>query len=330
MPAEASEAQAPRALWKMMTRIRAFETRLAADYPSGAIPGHIHLTLGQEAIAAGVCRHLTGADWIASTHRGHGHALAKGCDPYAMMAEIYGRESGLCRGRGGSMHLADRDGGLLGCSGIVGANAPLALGAALTAKTLASGALAVCFLGDGAANQGQVFEAMNMAAALALPCLFVIEDNGFGEFTPARQVTGTEDLAARAAGFGMPAEGLDGTDAFAVAEAAAGAVQRARDGGGPSTLVARAARFSGHFEGDGQSYRPDAPGARIGGERDPLIRFKARMRETGVLGEAELAAIEEAAEAEMARAAEDARSAPWPAGESLADAVYASAPGGSS
>jgi len=322
------KAAEPRALWTAMARIRAFETRLAGEYETGDIPGHIHLYLGQEAIAAGVCAHLIEADSIASTHRGHGHALAKGCDPAAMMAEIFGRESGLCRGRGGSMHLADLGRGLLGCTGIVGANAPLALGAALTAKTLKTGNVAVCFLGDGGANQGAAFEAMNMAAALALPCLFVIEDNGFGEFTPAARVTGTEDLAGRAASFGMPASTVDGTDALAVAAAAGEAVARARAGGRPATLVAQAPRFSGHFEGDSQAYRGEDPEARIAGKQDPLVRFRARMAETGALGEVELDAIERAAEEEMAGAVAAARAAPWPEAASLGEAVYTAAPGG--
>lgn len=299
-------------LWREMVRIRAFEGCLAVAYKSGEIPGHIHLCTGQEGIAAGVCAHLGRADIITSTHRGHGHALAKGCDPVAMMAEIYGRATGLCGGRAGSMHLADPAHGLLASTGIVGANAPLALGAALTAKTLETGAIAVAFLGDGAANQGQVFETMNMAAALALPCLFVIEDNGFGEFTASAAVTGTDDLAARIAAFGMPAAAVDGTDAVEVAKSAKVAIAHARTGKGPSALVCRAIRLSGHFEGDAQAYRAEPERPVIGGSFDPLIRFRARMAASGGLGPDELDRIEQDAEAEMAKALEAARAAPWP------------------
>lgn len=310
------------ALWRMMVRIRAFETRLAAEYATGDIPGHIHLCLGQEAIAAGVCAHLEAGDIVVSTHRGHGHALARGCDPAAMMAEIFGRTTGLCGGRGGSMHLADPERGLLGCTGIVGANAPLALGAALTAKTLQTGAIGVCFLGDGAANQGAVLESLNMAAALALPCLFVIEDNGFGEFTPSAAATGATDLAARARAFGMPAADLDGTDAIAVHAAAAERVAAIRRGVGPATIVARAPRLCGHFEGDAQGYRPDAAAASAtpGGNGDPLVRLHAAIAEAGTIDETALEAAQRDAEAEMAAAAVTARAAPLPEPASLSGA----------
>lgn len=307
------DAEALLGLWRMMTRIRAFELSLAKAYEAEEIPGHIHLCLGQEAIAAGVCAHLERNDVITSTHRGHGHALAKGCDPAAMMAEIFGRSTGLCGGQAGSMHLAEPARGLLASTGIVGANAPLALGAALTAKTLGSGAVAVAFLGDGAANQGQVFEAMNMAAALALPCLFVIEDNGYGEFTASAAVTGTDDLAARMAAFGMPAKSVDGTDAIAVAEAAGEAITHARNGNGPAGLVCRAARLSGHFEGDAQVYRTEPRRPALCGPGDPLMRFRERAVENETLDPAALDRIEREAGAEMDEALASARAAPWPA-----------------
>lgn len=300
------------ALWRGMVRIRAFELCLAGACENGNIPGHIHLCLGQEAIAAGVCAHLGREDVITSTHRGHGHALAKGCDAAAMMAEIFGRANGLCSGRAGSMHLADPERGLLASTGIVGANAPLALGAALTAKTLGTGAVAVAFLGDGASNQGQVFEAMNMAAALALPCLFVIEDNGYGEFTPGNAVTGTSDLAARTAAFGMPAETVDGTDALAVYAAAERGIAHARADKGPAGLVCCASRLSGHFEGDRQAYRHEPERPAPGGETDPLARFRRWVAESGAPAPDELDRIEDEAKAEMAAALDRARAAPWP------------------
>jgi len=300
------------ALWRMMVRIRAFETRLAAEYEIGDIRGHIHLCIGQEAIAAGVCAALAPDDVITSTHRGHGHALAKGCDPAAMMTEILGRASGLCGGLAGSMHLADPVRGLLASTGIVGANAPLALGAALTAKTLASGQVAVCFLGDGAANQGAVLESLNLAAALTLPCLFVIEDNGYGEFTASNAVTGTSDLVARCSAFGMPAQAVNGADVCDVLAATESAVARARSGRGPSSLVCKVSRLGGHFEGDPQAYREEAEPPRIGGDTDPLAHFRRRVAAERTIDPADLSRIERHAAEEMSRAIEAARSAPWP------------------
>ena len=304
-------------LWRTMVRIRAFEERLRTEYRAGHVPGHVHLSLGQEAVPAGLSLHLDQCDIVTSTHRGHGHALAKGVDATAMMMEIFGRAGGCCGGKGGSMHIADPDRGLLCANGIVGANAPLALGAALSAKLLGERRIAVAFLGDGASNQGAVFESLNLAAAFALPCLFVIEDNGYGEYTPRAAVTGTDDLAARIRGFGMPAERIDGSDVLAVEVTARRTIARLRKGQAPAAIVAEVARFSGHFEGDAQAYRAPDEVAAVRRARDPLSIFRRRVLEAGWLDTATLDAVRAAAEEEMAAAATAAGKAPPPPADAL-------------
>ena len=207
------------AAYKRMRDIREFEDRLHDENNTGDIPGFIHLYSGEEAIAVGICENLTDKDFITSTHRGHGHCIAKGCDIHAMMLEIFGKDDGLCRGKGGSMHIADLDKGMLGANGIVGGGPPLAIGAALSAKTLKNGGIGLSFTGDGGSNQGLTFEAINMAVVLKLPVIFVFENNGFGEGTAHDYAVGSKDIAGRAAGFGLPAEKVDGTDFFAVLSA---------------------------------------------------------------------------------------------------------------
>src|SRR5258706_12624750 len=200
--------------YRTMRRIRDFEERVNTEFVAGRVPGFVHLYSGEEAIAVGVCMHLDAADYIGSTHRGHGHSLAKGCDPKGMMLEILGKAEGLCAGKGGSMHIADLQRGMLGANAIVGGSPPLVIGAALTVKTLKSDRVAVAFTGDGGSNQGTIFEAMNMAVGLQLPAIFVIENNGYGGGTAPGDAVGAQDAARRAAGFGMPpAEGA-GTDFF--------------------------------------------------------------------------------------------------------------------
>ncbi len=304
-------------LWRTMLRIRAFEERLQAEARAGRVPGHVHLSLGQEAVPAGVSLHLDDRDIVTSTHRGHGHALAKGVDATAMMREVFGCAEGCCGGKGGSMHIADPGHGLLCANGIVGANAPLAVGAALSARLLDERRVAVAWLGDGASNQGAVFESLNLAAAFALPCLFVIEDNGYGEYTPRAAVTGTDDLAARIRGFGMPASRIDGSDVFAVAAAAREAIARLRSGKGPAAIVAEVARFSGHFEGDAQTYRAPEEIAAAQRARDPLAIFRRRVLDAGRLDAATLDAAAVAAEEEMAAAVRAARTAPPPPADAL-------------
>ncbi|MEV4644855.1 thiamine pyrophosphate-dependent dehydrogenase E1 component subunit alpha [Saccharopolyspora sp. NPDC049357] len=309
--------------YRKMTEIRAFEDRLHEENATGDIPGFIHLYSGQEAIAVGVCENLRDTDHIGSTHRGHGHCIAKGCDIHGMMAEIFGKEDGLCRGKGGSMHIADLSVGMLGANAIVGGAPSLAIGAALSSKTLGNGGVAASFTGDGGSNQGTVFEAMNMAVVLQLPIVFVIENNGFGEATGTDYAVGAPDIAARAASFGMPGVSVDGTDFFEVHEAARQAVERARDGGGPTAIEARAHRWFGHFEGDAQLYRTPEQVAELRRTKDPLLNFRAKV-DSRKASAKELDSIEEEARLRVDDAVAKARAAAYPEVESLLTDVYVS------
>ena len=308
--------------YRRMRTIREFEDRLHVEIATGEIPGFTHLYAGQEAVAVGVCDNLSDADYIASTHRGHGHCIAKGCDVEGMMLEIYGRAAGLCKGKGGSMHIADVTKGMLGANAIVGGGPPLAVGAAIACRNRGDRTVAVAFGGDGSCNQGTVFEAMNLAVVLQAPAIFVIEDNGYSEHTGASYAVGSKDIAGRARGFGMPAEAVDGADYFAVYEGMARAVERARKGGGPSTLVANITRYYGHFEGDPQNYRAKGEVARLRETMDCLKRFRARMESTKDLVAAELDAIDVEVLALIERAVSQARAAPPPAESELTTDVY--------
>ncbi|MGB4778529.1 thiamine pyrophosphate-dependent dehydrogenase E1 component subunit alpha [Microbacterium sp.] len=308
--------------YRRMSEIRAFEDRLHLENMTGDIPGFIHLYAGEEATAVGVCDNLRPTDVIVSTHRGHGHCLAKGCEIQPMMCEIFGKDEGLCRGKGGSMHIADLSVGMLGANGIVGGGPPLAIGAGLSAKTLRNGGVAVSFTGDGGSNQGLVFEAMNMAVVLQLPVVFVYENNGMGEATGAAFAVGSGDIAGRAAGFGLPATVVDGTDYFAVRDAAATAIERARSGGGPSVIEATSIRFYGHFEGDAGLYRTPEQLQEFKDSRDPLKIFRTRTAD--LIEASALDEIDEAATTEVDAAVAYARAAAWPAPTQVLTDVYAS------
>jgi pyruvate dehydrogenase E1 component alpha subunit len=266
--------------------------------------------------------HFDDHDYIGSTHRGHGHCIAKGCDIEGMMLEIYGKADGLCGGKGGSMHIADMERGMLGANAIVGGSPPLAVGAALTAKTLRSGRVAVSFTGDGGSNQGTMFEAMNMAVVLKLPVIFVVENNGYAEGTGVDYAVGSKDIAARAAGFGMPATRIDGLDFFAVYEATAEAVTRARDGLGPSFIEARCVRHHGHYCGDPQGYRSKQELEAVRVDSDPLLRFRDRVRTAALLETSELDAIDVEVERHIAAAADKARTGADPLPAALLSDVY--------
>jgi pyruvate dehydrogenase E1 component alpha subunit len=266
-----------------------------------------------------MCLHLGPKDYITSTHRGHGHSIAKGCDVVGMMCELFARHSGLCGGKGGSMHIADLDQGMLGANGIVGGGPPLVVGAALTAKTLGTGTVAVCFSGDGASNQGTTFEALNMAVVLKLPAVFVFENNQYGEGTGVGYAVGSHDIAGRAAGFGLPAVKVSGDDFFAVHEAAREAVERARSGGGPSAIEVDTCRFYGHHSGDAQDEVK-----RLRDERDCLRIFRARVTEAALLDASELDKVEGEVAALIDRAVETARAAPPPPESTLLTDVYVS------
>jgi pyruvate dehydrogenase E1 component alpha subunit len=307
--------------YRTMRTIRAFEDRCAQEIGTGDIPGSVHLYAGEEASGVGICMHLSDKDAIASTHRGHGHCIAKGCDVEAMMAEIFGRATGTCKGKGGSMHIADLSKGMLGANGIVGGGPPLICGAALTAKTLKTGGVAVCFMGDGAFNQGTTAEAMNLAKVWTLPAIFVVENNGFGEATRTEFAT-AGDITARAAAYGMPAIEVDGLDFFAVHQAAGEVIERARKGGGPAMLHVKVPRFYGHFSGDAETYRSPEEKERIRREEDCLKLFRKRVTEAGLLDASQLDAIDKEAAALIDKAVKAARAAPLPDPREVTTDVY--------
>ncbi|CAI3924837.1 TPP-dependent pyruvate or acetoin dehydrogenase subunit alpha (AcoA) (PDB:1DTW) [Commensalibacter communis] len=308
--------------YKHMRDIREFEERLHDENTTGDISGFIHLYSGEEAVAVGVCENLTDKDYITSTHRGHGHCIAKGCDIHAMMAEIFGKDEGLCRGKGGSMHIADLDKGMLGANGIVGGGPPLAIGAALTAKTLKTGGIGLSFTGDGGSSHGLTFEAMNMAVVLQLPVIFIFENNGFGEGTGCDYAVGSKDIAGRAAGFGMPAEKVDGTDFFAVYEAAHKAIERAREGKGPSVIEATTNRFYSHFEGDPGLVRSKEEIEYIREHKDPLKIFRQKVK--GQVSDEKLDQIDKDSKALVDDAVKKARAAKNPEVSQLYTDVYVS------
>ncbi len=307
--------------YRQMRTIRVFETSVFAEAQAGRVPGSTHLYAGQEAVAVGVCMALREGDFIASTHRGHGHSIAKGCEVAPMMAEILGKATGTCKGKGGSMHIADLEKGMLGANGIVGGGPPIVCGAALSAKTLGTGAVAVCFSGDGAVNQGTTAESLNLAMVWQLPVIFVVEDNGWGEATSSAYAT-AGDIVKRAQGYGMRAEKVDGLSLSDVYEAMLGAVDHVRGGQGPVLLHITTERFYGHFNGDTDSYRSDALKADQRANRDCLTRLRRLMAEGGLVEPDRIDAIDAEVDALIAAAVADARAAPEPDVASLITDVY--------
>jgi len=307
--------------YRMMCDIRAFEDRVHDEFATGSIPGFVHLYAGEEASAVGFMMHLGDKDYIASTHRGHGHCIAKGCDIKAMMKEIYGRRDGLCGGKGGSMHIADLDKGMMGANGIVGGGPPLICGAALSAKTLKTGGVAIAFVGDGGSNQGTTLESFNLAKVWDLPAIFVVEDNRYAESTASAWSVGGSQLE-RAAGFGLPARKVDGQDFFAVYEAAQEAIERARDGGGPSLVHVETYRYYGHFEGDAITYRHAEETEQMRAERDCLTLFRERVTAAGVLESAQIDELEAQSKALVDEAVREAVAAPPPGEQDLMTDVY--------
>jgi len=310
--------------YRKMRTIREFEERVHKEFATGKIPGFVHLYAGEEASAVGVCQQLNGVDYIASTHRGHGHSIAKGCDVIGMMQEIYGRRGGLCKGKGGSMHIADISVGMLGANGIVGGGPPLACGAALSAKLRKTGGVAVAFFGDGAFNQGTTLESMNFASVYQLPVYFVLEDNGYAESTASSWSIGGHNPVRRAEGFGIPGEHVDGHDFFAVYRAAADAVTRLRAGEGPQFLHVSFTRYYGHFEGDAMTYRPPGEVTEERQYLDPLKFFRARVVGAALLENSALDAIDTEVGTLIDRAVATALAAPPPAAEDLLTDVYKS------
>ena len=308
--------------YRTMKTIREFEERLHVDFGRGEIPGFVHLYAGEEATATGIIMHLNDQDRIASTHRGHGHCIAKGVDVKQMMAEIYGKVTGSCRGKGGSMHIADLSKGMMGANGILGAGSPLACGAALAAQKLGHGGIGMSFTGDGASNQGTFLESLNLAAVWNLPMVFVIENNGYAESTSVDYGTAVDSYVDRASGFGLPGVTVDGTDFFAVHEAAGEVIKRAREGGGPSLLECKMIRFFGHFEGDAQTYKAEGENEYNRTNNDCLKLFRARVSEAAVISDDEMNAIDAEVLALIESAVEAAIAAPSPTAADLTTDVY--------
>jgi len=296
--------------YRQMKVIRAFEERLHDEIMTGEIAGFTHLYAGQEAVAVGVCEHLDSEDKIVSTHRGHGHCIAKGCDVHAMMKEIWGSKEGLCKGKGGSMHIADVDQGMLGANGIVGAGAPIAVGAALAAKIDGKGKVAIAFSGDGACNQGTTFEAMNFAVVTQAPAIFLFENNHYSEHTGVDYAVGTnQDIASRAEAFGMKVWRGDGCDFFSVHETMREVLEHVRAGNGPAAVEFDTERYYGHFEGDPQRYRGEGELDRIREERDCLKAFRKSVTEAKLLEGADLDKVEQEVMAQIDDAVAAARAA---------------------
>ena len=314
--------------YRRMKTIRDFEELLHEEIATGEIAGFTHLYCGQEAVAVGVCEHLSDDDKIVSTHRGHGHCLAKGCDVTGMMKEIWGSREGLCKGKGGSMHIADTDKGMLGANGIVGAGAPIAVGAAMAAKLDGMDAdgklrVAIAFSGDGACNQGTTFEAMNMAVVTNAPAIFVFENNHYSEHTGYKYAVGTSrDIASRAEAFGMKVWRGDGTDFSAVHDTMREVLEYVRAGNGPAAVEFDTERFYGHFEGDPQRYRGKGEMDRIRAERDCIKNFRRTVTEAKLLEGSDLDRVDE----EVAKTIEDAvaaaRAADRPTAEDVLTDVY--------
>jgi pyruvate dehydrogenase E1 component alpha subunit len=312
-------------VYERMRLIREFENRLHKDFASGKIPGFVHLYAGEEAVAVGLCANLTDRDFITSTHRGHGHCIAKGVEINGMMAEIYGKATGSCKGKGGSMHIADVSKGMLGANGIVGGGPPLACGSGLSAKVRGTDQVTVCFFGDGASNQGTTLEGMNLAGIWKLPIVFVCENNGYAETTSPKYSVSGQDISARARGFGLPSVAVDGLDFFAIYEAAYEAVGRARRGEGPTFIEAQTYRYYGHFEGDNIKYRNRDEEEEYRA-RDCLVRFRNVVTSQGLASQAELDAIDANAQRRVEEAVKFADSSPQPAKSELLTDVYVNFP----
>jgi acetoin:2,6-dichlorophenolindophenol oxidoreductase subunit alpha len=310
--------------YRVMRTIREFEERLHTEFATGEIPGFVHLYAGEEAIAAGVCAHLGPDDYVASTHRGHGHSIAKGCDVTAMMAEIYGKRAGICHGKGGSMHIADLSKGMLGANGIVGGGPPLVCGVGLTAKVRGSDQVAVSFTGDGGSNQGTFLESLNLAAAWHLPVVFVVENNGYAESTSPTFHQNGVDMIKRADGFGLPGISVDGFDFFAVHEAAGEAIARARSGGGATLVECKGMRYYGHFEGDQQTYRAAGEVDEVRRTRDCLAAFARRVTDAGIVDDDDLAGIDASVAQLIDDAVAQAKAADDPTPDEVHTDVYLS------
>ncbi|MFO7926779.1 thiamine pyrophosphate-dependent dehydrogenase E1 component subunit alpha [Natronomonas sp.] len=322
MPNNASE-HSDRRLEQLeqMILIREFESRVQTLFENNELPGFVHLYLGQEAIAVGACSTIEADDYITSTHRGHGHAIAKGLEPDRMMAELFGKETGYCGGKSGSMHIADVDQGMLGANGIIGAGQPLAAGAGLSIRRSGSDQVCLSFFGEGAMAEGQVHEAMNLAGVMDLPVVFICENNQYGEMTPAEEQHHVEGFEARGEVYDMPAETVDGMSVDEVYRATSDAVERARSGNGPSLLICETYRYRGHYEGDQMRYRTEEE-LEAWKERDPIETLEASLLESYALAPSRLEAFYDEASERIDDAVEFARQSEYPSPEAAFEDVY--------
>lgn len=312
-------------MYTRMLTIRRFEERMLEQMMAGALPGGVHTYIGEEAVGVGVCANLRTEDRITSTHRGHGHIIAKGGDVKKMMAELFGKRTGYCKGKGGSMHIADFSLGILGANGIVGGGLPTAAGSALASQLRGDDQVTVCFFGDGAANQGTFHEAVNLSAVWKLPVIYICENNLYAVTTPVAKSISIEDVADRGASYGIPGMAIDGQDIMAVYEATAEAVKRAREGDGPSLIECKTYRFMGHmggkevFEG---SYRTEEE-VEEWKKRDPITMFEADLLKMGVLTKEDADGIDKQINAEMDEAVAFAEQSPLPEPEEALEDLYA-------
>ena len=308
-------------MYRTMKKIREFETKAAELFAEGRIPGFVHLYIGEEAVATGVCANLKDSDYITSTHRGHGHIIAKGGDLKYMFAELFGRVTGYCKGKGGSMHIADADKGILGANGIVGAGHNIAVGAGLSSKYRGTDQVCVCFFGDGSTNQGTFHESLNMASIWKLPVIFVCENNLYGISMHQSRHQAIQDVADRAVAYNIPGVVVDGNDVLAVYEAAREAINRARNGQGPTLIECKTYRHRGHFEGDPTTYR-DEEEVREWLEKDPISRLINYMLENNVATEDDIKNIDGEIAEEIKEAIKFAEESPFPPVEAAVEDIY--------
>jgi pyruvate dehydrogenase E1 component alpha subunit len=308
-------------MYKTMLKIRKFETKAMELFATGSIGGFVHLYLGEEAVATGACANLTDDDYITSTHRGHGHIVAKGGDLKYMMAELYGKETGYCKGKGGSMHIADATKGILGANGIVGAGHNIAVGAGMSIAYRKTDQVCVCFFGDASTNQGTFHESMNLASVWKLPVVFVCENNLYGISVSQSRHQAIKDVSDRAVAYNMPGITVDGNDVLAVQEAVQEAVKRARAGQGPTLVECKTYRHRGHFEGEPGLYRPKEEVAEWMA-KDPIPRYESFLLENDILSEAEMKAVNEEVDQAVQEAIEFADKSPLPSLESVVEDIY--------
>jgi len=313
----------PLALYRTMVTIRLFEEKVGELFTAARIHGAVHLYLGQEAVATGACAALEAKDYITSTHRGHGHCIAKGGRLDLMLAEIFGKATGYCKGKGGSMHIADLDAGILGANGIVGGGIPIATGAALACRLQRNGRVVLCFFSDGASNEGSFHESLNLASVLTLPVIFLCENNQWAVSTPASRSIPIENVADRSTGYGMPGVVVDGCNPLAVHQVVQEAAARARSGQGPTLIEAKTYRWEGHYKGDPQTYRSRQEVEEWRRDRDPIVLFQRRLETDGLMDEEGARRIQQDVQKAIESAVDYAETSPEPGPELLYADLFA-------